>query len=85
MLKSAVAEAVRKQVRTGLDIINEGEFGKAIWMWYATDRLTGFERRPYASPLLVGRDREQFREFYAYAERTSGKLERYDARHKSNG
>lgn len=74
MLKSTVADVVREQVRTGLDIINDGEFGKSIWMWYATDRLTGFERRPYASPLLVGRDREQFREFYAYAERTPGTL-----------
>jgi methionine synthase II (cobalamin-independent) len=69
-----VAEVVREQVRTGLDIINDGEFGKSIWMWYATDRLTGFERRPYASQLLAGRDQEQFREFYAYAERTSGTL-----------
>ncbi len=74
LLKSAVAEVVRAQVETGIDIINDGEFGKSIWQWYVTERLTGLDRQPYDSPLFKGRDREEFGDFYQYADKTPGVL-----------
>src|SRR5215472_13960573 len=45
-LKASVAEVVRKQAEIGIDVISDGEFGKAIsWAQYALFRLDGFERR----------------------------------------
>src|SRR5262249_13737860 len=46
-LKDSVAEVVRRQAAIGLDVISDGEFGKAIsWAQYALFRLGGCERRP---------------------------------------
>ena len=67
-LKDAVAEVVRKQADIGIDVISDGEFGKAIsWAQYALFRLGGFERRPFAggNPFTRGVDRTRFAEFYA--------------------
>src|SRR5262249_659369 len=47
-LKQSVAEVVRKQADIGIDVISDGEFGKAIsWTQYALFRLGGFEPRPF--------------------------------------
>jgi 5-methyltetrahydropteroyltriglutamate--homocysteine methyltransferase len=67
-LKECVAEVVRKQADIGIDVISDGEFGKAIsWAQYALFRLGGFERRPFAggNPFTRGVDRTRFAEFYA--------------------
>ena len=68
-LKESVAEVVRKQADIGIDVISDGEFGKAIsWAQYALFRLGGFERRPFkagANPFTRGVDRTRFAEFYA--------------------
>jgi len=68
-LKDSVAEVVRKQAEVGVDIISDGEFGKAIsWSQYALYRLSGFERRPFkgsANPFKLTADRAKFPEFYA--------------------
>ena len=68
-LKESVAEVVRRQADIGLDVISDGEFGKAIsWAQYALFRLGGFERRPFkasANPFTRGVDRTRFAEFYA--------------------
>jgi 5-methyltetrahydropteroyltriglutamate--homocysteine methyltransferase len=45
-LHSAVADVVHQQIKAGIDIVNDGEFGKSSWSNYALERLTGFERRP---------------------------------------
>src|SRR5688572_31236857 len=45
-LKSAVADVVRKQFEAGVDIVNDGEFGKSSWTGYISERLGGFESRP---------------------------------------
>lgn len=70
-LKAGVAEVVRKQIDTGLDVINEGEYTKAgDWLSYADDRFGGFEPGPPPSGMpiiLQGKDREQFSAFYKYA------------------
>src|SRR5438105_13353803 len=68
-LKDAVAEVVQKQAKVGIDVISDGEFGKAIsWAQYPLFRLGGFERRPFqasANPFTRGVDRTRFAEFYA--------------------
>ena len=60
---------MRQQAEIGLDVISDGEFGKAIsWAQYALFRLGGFERRPFkagANPFTRGLDRTRFAEFYA--------------------
>lgn len=71
-LKDSVAEAVRQQVQAGIDIVNDGEFGKsASWSLYVLQRLSGFELRPIqagANPFARGADRERFKEFYVELE-----------------
>ena len=42
-VRSAVAEIVRKQVASGVDIVTDGEQGKASFNAYVAERLTGFE------------------------------------------
>ncbi len=38
----AVAEAVRKQVGSGIDVVNDGEMSKPSYATYIKDRLSGF-------------------------------------------
>ena len=69
-LSDSVAEVVRHQADTGIDVPSDGEFGKSIsWAQYALERLSGFERRPIKSestnPFKRGADRTRFAEFYA--------------------
>jgi len=65
-LRDSVAEAVRQQAQAGVDIVNDGEFGKSSWAAYVLDRITGFElRKDRIIPLnWLGRDRERFRDFF---------------------
>ncbi len=69
-LAAAVNTVVQEQVEAGVDVVSDGEFGKAIsWSQYALERLSGFERRPVPpggrSSFARGADREKFAEFYA--------------------
>ncbi len=69
-LAASVAEVVRQQADAGVDVVSDGEFGKAIsWSQYALERLSGFERRPVKpgskNPFARGADRAKFTEFYA--------------------
>ena len=66
-LRAAVADIVRRQVQIGLDVVNDGEFGKSGWSSYALDRITGFEVRADQRKALdwLGRDRQRFTEFFA--------------------
>src|SRR5436190_18640371 len=41
-VRHAVAEAVRKQVAAGVDVVNDGEQGKVGYSTYARHRLSGF-------------------------------------------
>jgi len=41
-VKSAVADAVERQARAGVDIVNDGEMGKPSYSTYVMDRLSGF-------------------------------------------
>ena len=42
-LRAAVAEVVARQERAGIDVVDDGEFGKTLWMWYVRDRMDGIE------------------------------------------
>lgn len=68
-LYDSVAAIVRRQGEAGIDLVSDGEFGKAIsWSQYALERLSGFERRPVkpgGSPFARGADRTRFADFYA--------------------
>jgi 5-methyltetrahydropteroyltriglutamate--homocysteine methyltransferase len=66
-LRQAVADVVQKQAEVGIDIVNDGEFGKESWANYILARITGFEVRPdQLRPLeWLGRDRERFAEYLA--------------------
>jgi 5-methyltetrahydropteroyltriglutamate--homocysteine methyltransferase len=71
-LRDSVAEVVRRQAQTGIDIVNDGEFGKSTsWSLYALKRLSGFELRPFqpgADTFARGADRQRFADFYAELE-----------------
>jgi 5-methyltetrahydropteroyltriglutamate--homocysteine methyltransferase len=71
-LKDSVAEVVARQAQAGIDIVNDGEFGKSTsWSLYALKRVSGFELRPIqpgSDPFARGADRERFKEFYAELE-----------------
>lgn len=75
-LRNSVAEVVRLQVKAGIDIVDDGEYGKNIsWSQYALERLSGFERRPVSldsNPFIAGADRARFREFYAELDAQQG-------------
>ena len=45
-VRSAVAECVRKQAESGIDILNDGEQSKPGFFTYVAERLEGFEPRP---------------------------------------
>jgi len=78
-LKSAIADVVRTQAQHGVDVVNDGEFGKAMrrstdfgaWWSYVYDRLAGFEvRQDLAqkgrSAWTAGsKERKEFAQFYA--------------------
>ena len=68
-LKDSVAWVVRRQAEAGIDVVDDGEYGKNIsWAQYALERLSGFERRPVPldkNPFVAGADRARFSEFYA--------------------
>jgi len=67
-LRTAVAEVVARQEQAGIDVVDDGEFGKTLWMWYVRDRMDGIESREWTQPLMKGRDRDQFPGFYAWAD-----------------
>lgn len=65
-----MAEVVRLQLGAGLDVVNDGEFGKSGWSNYILERISGFEIRPdQLKPFdWLGRDRERFRGFFEVSE-----------------
>ena len=77
-LRQSTASVVRRQAEIGIDIINDGEYGKTIsWSRYVLERVSGFEQRGRPShagmpAAIVGRDRHEFAEFYAEYDRHQG-------------
>lgn len=74
-VRGAVAEAVRRQVEAGVDVVSDGEQGKAGFVNYIGERLAGFE--PCPSPLRAGpwvgsREVMDFPEYYEWYSRWRG-------------
>jgi 5-methyltetrahydropteroyltriglutamate--homocysteine methyltransferase len=74
-VKGAVAEVVRRQAESGIDIVADGEMGRFGFIPYVNERLTGLEPRP--NPGGQGtwaRSREHlaFPEYYAWAAQMPG-------------
>jgi 5-methyltetrahydropteroyltriglutamate--homocysteine methyltransferase len=66
-LRQAVADVVQMQAKVGIDVVNDGEFGKSGWANYVLSRISGFEERPQTMypAIWLGRDRERFADFMA--------------------
>ncbi|HWO40441.1 MAG TPA: cobalamin-independent methionine synthase II family protein [Candidatus Eisenbacteria bacterium] len=74
-VRRAVADVVRKQAQAGVDIVSDGEQGKAGFVTYIGERLAGFERRPApprAGPWAGSRELIDFPEYYAWYARWRG-------------
>jgi 5-methyltetrahydropteroyltriglutamate--homocysteine methyltransferase len=73
LVRKSVAEVVRKQVETGIDIVNDGEQGKSGFFSYIIERFNGFERKPATPgavrPRSAGREYLSFPDYYAWSER----------------
>ncbi len=52
-VRAAVADVVQKQIDAGIDVINDGEQGRADYTVHVKDRLTGFDG-PNAPPRGTG-------------------------------
>src|SRR6478672_7541149 len=66
-LRAAVADVVRKQIDLGIDIVDDGEYGKPSFVSYVNERLGGFEfdrEVPRQSPWAGSREAKSFPEFY---------------------
>jgi 5-methyltetrahydropteroyltriglutamate--homocysteine methyltransferase len=68
-LRDAVTDVVGRQVEAGIDVVDDGEMGKASWITYLYERVSGLQARPMrlegASILPASRDRQAFPGAYA--------------------
>ena len=66
-LRRAVTDVVARQAKAGIDVVNDGEFGKSGWANYSLERLSGFEPQPDTlyEAVWLGRDRHRFADFMA--------------------
>jgi len=78
-LRSAVGDIVRRQAESGIDVVNDGEFGKAMrssmdfgaWWSYVYPRLAGYElseeqaKKGRGAWTFGSKERKEFAEFYA--------------------
>ncbi|HEY2991143.1 MAG TPA: cobalamin-independent methionine synthase II family protein [Candidatus Binatia bacterium] len=74
-VRSAVAEIVRRQAEAGMDVVSDGEQGKAGFVTYIGERLAGFEPRPApprAGPWVGSREAIDFPEYYEWYARWRG-------------
>jgi 5-methyltetrahydropteroyltriglutamate--homocysteine methyltransferase len=65
LVREAVADVVRRQAQAGIDVVTDGEQGKASFYGYVVERFTGFTRRP-APPGQEGSTRAASREYLAF-------------------
>jgi methionine synthase II (cobalamin-independent) len=83
-IRCAVAECVRKQAETGIDILSDGEQSKPGFFTYVRERLEGFEPRPQQRmqgwPLEVSAfiSRKQWAEALLHQSFRWSVLDRYD-------
>jgi len=65
VLTRSVAECVKKQVDSGIEIVTDGEFSKPGFFTYIRERFDGFESRPNQKLLLFQKEVAAFPEYYA--------------------
>src|SRR3954454_7197871 len=65
ILKTAVADTVRRQVECGIDFVTDGEFSKPGFFTYIQQRLEGFEARPNQKLVIFQQEVAAFPEYYA--------------------
>jgi 5-methyltetrahydropteroyltriglutamate--homocysteine methyltransferase len=84
-LTTSIADVVRQQADTGIDIVSDGEFSKgANWAFYVHQRLSGITVRPATAeeandPMASmggGRDHQAFADFYAEYDAATGLAKR---------
>src|SRR5687768_6700388 len=65
-VRAAVAECVRQQIETGLDVVTDGEQSKPGFNSYVAERLSGFERdtTPRRNNRLDSLEGRAFPEYY---------------------
>ncbi len=63
-VKSAVAECVKRQVETGIDVVSDGEQSKPGFFTYVSERLEGFEARPQQKRRMFPDEVAAFPEYY---------------------
>jgi hypothetical protein len=67
--RCAVHDVVNRQIDVGIDIVDDGEMGKASWITYLYEPVSGLEARVMtlegASMMPPSRDRQQFPGAYA--------------------
>src|ERR1700680_3673001 len=68
-VRRAVADSVKQQVATGLDVVSDGEMGKPSFITYAAQRLDGLEKREGTRPrpFCNTRGARGFSEYYQAA------------------
>lgn len=66
LLRRSVFDVVKKQVELGIDIVDDGEYGKPGFRIYADQRLGGYEaqQKPRVSVWAGSREALAFPEFY---------------------
>jgi len=74
LVRDAVADVVRRQTEAGVDIVTDGEQGKASFFGYIVERFNGFSRTPApagqeGNPRGAGREYRAFPDYYAWSER----------------
>jgi 5-methyltetrahydropteroyltriglutamate--homocysteine methyltransferase len=75
-LRTTVADVVARQDQAGIDIVSDGEYGKANWISYLYDRISGVESREIPAGetrLPPSRDRLAFPGAYAQHDRDFGR------------
>jgi 5-methyltetrahydropteroyltriglutamate--homocysteine methyltransferase len=71
-LKEAVAESVRQQIASGIDIVNDGELSKFNFTDYVRGRISGYEERPNDGRRrlsIIARDERKFAGYFAANQR----------------
>ena len=70
-VRAAVADCVRRQAETGIDIVCDGEQSKSGFFTYARERLDGFEPRPERRRTNFAAEVAAFPEYYEQYFRTA--------------
>jgi 5-methyltetrahydropteroyltriglutamate--homocysteine methyltransferase len=65
VLTRSVAECVKQQVASGIEIVTDGEYSKPGFFTYVRERFDGFESRPSQKLALFQKEVAAFPEYYA--------------------